>query len=78
MLKDVCYLTTDKKEPYTLKGQIIAFKDPDSIWTAAEKGLTSDSIYNVITIDLPEDFSLEQKCIIVEENGKYKLVRTNL
>jgi hypothetical protein len=78
MLKDVCYLTTDKKEPYTLKGQIIAIKDPDSVWSAAERGSTSDSIFNVITIDLPEDFSLEHKYTIVEENGNYNLIRTNI
>jgi len=77
MLKDVCYLTTDKKEPYTLKGQIIAIKEPNSIWSAAEKGLTSDSIFNVITIDLPEDFLLEHRYTIIEDNGNYNLIRTN-
>ena len=78
MLKDVCYLTTDKKEPYTLKGQIIAIKEPNSIWSIAEKGLTSDSIFNVITIDLPEDFLLEHRYTIVEDNGNYNLIRTNI
>jgi hypothetical protein len=74
--KDICYVATDALEPFYLKGQIVAIKEPNSIWSAVEKGIktlpNSEMIYAVKTIMIaaPKLTMKNKKLILTKKNGR--------
>ncbi len=75
--KDACYVTTDALEPFYLKGQIIAIKEPESEWSETERGLAnpedSDIRLAVKTLNISKaklSSKPDNRLVITKKNGR--------
>ena len=75
--KDVCYVNTKALEPQYLKGQIIAIKEPGSVWSDIEQGKKRPagskmrfSIKTLVVAKTKLNISSDKRLVIIKKSGK--------